>query len=102
MGRNNSHRRANALWTDERNLELVELLRTESTLTEIAQRIGRSTTAVRGQIRKLTPPNLPLRGHNAEQIVRELLQSSSYDWRAVLRERKARYWDGDILRQGWE
>ncbi|MFE2961994.1 hypothetical protein [Nocardia tengchongensis] len=109
MGRTTTHHRAYDLWTDERYAELVELLATELTLAEIAQRIGRSVTAVRAQLRKLVPLDLPMYRRDAEEVVRVLLAPPSYDWRAVLKERAKQanqvYWDGEMvasLREGWE
>ncbi|MBF6138267.1 hypothetical protein IU501_35430 [Nocardia otitidiscaviarum] len=109
MGRYANQHRAYELWTDERYVELVELLATELTLGEIAQRIGRSLGAVQTQVRKLVPLDYPMQHRDFEQVVRELLKPPSYDWRAVLRERFARanqvYWDSEmvaILREGWE
>ena len=109
MGRTTIHHRAYDLWTDERYAELVELLATELTLVEIAQRIGRSVSAVQRQLRKLVPLDYPRHRRDAEEVVRELLEPPSYDWRAVLKERAKRanqvYWDSEmvaILREGWE
>ncbi|GAB3212523.1 hypothetical protein [Nocardia tengchongensis] len=109
MGRDTSRHHAYELWTDERYAELVELLATELPLAEIAQRTGRSTSALQNQLRKLVPLDYSLRPGDAEEVVRTLLVPPSYDWRAVLRERAKRvnqvYWDSeknDLLRQGWE
>ncbi|MGW5142711.1 hypothetical protein ACWEPH_26940 [Nocardia beijingensis] len=109
MGRSTSHRNAYEWWTDERNLELVELLRTELTLAEIADRTGRSVTAVEAQIRNLIPAELRVNKRDAEQVLRGLLRSADYDWRTWPRDRARRarqvYWDSDMndtLRQGWE
>ncbi|MFJ9371397.1 hypothetical protein ACIRRA_44335 [Nocardia sp. NPDC101769] len=108
MGNSNSHH-AYELWTDERNVELVEMLRAGLELAEIAERAGRSTSAVLGQLRKLIPLGYRVRQGGTEEMVRQLLASPAYDWRAPLRARADRanqvYWDqqmNELLRQGWE
>lgn len=55
----NSYRNhAYELWTDERNIELVELLRSRLPEDVIADRIGRSVVALRGQCRKMISPGI--------------------------------------------
>ncbi|OBA66292.1 hypothetical protein A5780_14435 [Nocardia sp. 852002-20019_SCH5090214] len=96
-------------WTDERYVELTDLLRTDLTVSEIAERTGRSTTAIQAQLKRLLPPDYKLAARKAEKLVRDLLRSGDFDWRQPLREHEARanriYWDPDMndtLRYGWE
>ncbi|MGW4095040.1 hypothetical protein [Nocardia sp. NPDC004750] len=102
------HRRAYELWTDERNIELVELLRTGMPVEQIAARAGRSVAAIRGQCRKLLPPHVRVSDSTAVPTLRTLLGSPDFDWRESLRERHRRarslYWDTEMtiqLRQAW-
>lgn len=107
MDRQGSHRRAYEPWTDEYNIELIELLRAGRRLGEIAEATGRSEGAVRTQCRNLLPPDLPTSG-NAVRTLQTLLSDPDYDWREAARARYRRarqvYWDIDMdtrLRSAW-
>ncbi|WP_201298317.1 hypothetical protein [Nocardia sp. CY41] len=102
------HRRAYELWTDERNIELVELLRSGLPVEQIAERAGRSVCAIRGQCRKLLPPHYRITAATVVPTLRMLLATPDFDWRESLRERHRRarsvYWDTEMttgLRQAW-
>ncbi|MGW4635551.1 hypothetical protein [Nocardia sp. NPDC004415] len=103
-------RRAYERWTDDRNVELVELLRAGTDVDELAVRTGRSKTALAAQCHKMLPPNFRRRTRTrAVEDLAVLVADPSYDWREPLREaaRRARslYWDGemiDVLRHGWD
>ncbi|MFI9638118.1 hypothetical protein ACIHAX_36075 [Nocardia sp. NPDC051929] len=108
MGDRTVHRRAYELWTDERNIELVELLRSGLPVEQIAEQAGRSVSAIRGQCRKLLPPHYRISDSTAVPTLRTLLASPDFDWRESLRERHRRarsvYWDSEMttgLRQAW-
>jgi|GEM_PF-3764626 len=101
-------RRAYEWWTDERNIELVELLRTGMPVEQIADHAGRSVLAIKGQCRKLIPLHVRATDTTAVDILRTLLTAPDFDWRESLRERHRRarsvYWDSDMnarLRQAW-
>ncbi len=107
MDRHGSLRRAYEPWTDEYNIELIELLRAGRRLGEIAEATGRSEGAVRTQCRNLLPPDLPTSG-NAVRTLQALLSDPDYDWREAARARYRRarqvYWDIDMdirLRSAW-
>ncbi|WP_280381317.1 hypothetical protein [Nocardia wallacei] len=102
-------RNAYGWWTDERNAELVDMLLAGKTEQQIADKTGRSVTAIRTRCRNLLPPDLVSRDSTAVERLRELLRLPGYDWRDPLRERQRRarqiYWDqalNDILADGWE
>ncbi|WP_280222066.1 hypothetical protein [Nocardia neocaledoniensis] len=102
-------RRAYALWTDEKNAELVEMLRAGVPLEEICDRTGRSPNAIRQHCVEMIPSSY--RGvtpKRAFDFLPVLLADPTYDWREPLRELKRLnhgiYWDPDmdaILVQGW-
>ncbi|MGC4994500.1 hypothetical protein [Nocardia salmonicida] len=104
-----ARRRTYALWTDEKNAELVEMLRAGMPLEEICNRTGRSPKAIGLQCMKLIPADY--RGVTAKTAVEflpVLLVDPNYDWREPLRDlRRATrsiYWDPDMdaaLQQGW-
>ncbi|MFE7799432.1 hypothetical protein [Nocardia sp. NPDC057440] len=105
----NNPRRAYEWWTDERNLELIELLRAELPIEEIADRTGRSVTALQGQCLNLLSPEIRASKRHAPTVLRSLVVCPDYDWRTGPRERFRRarqvYWDSDMnaaLREGWE
>lgn len=110
MSNSNGYRsRAYEPWTDERNIELVELLRSGLPEDVIADRIGRSVGAMRVQCRKMIPPGDRIPQDEVVSRLAALVADADFDWRELLREqaRRARtlYWDASMcerLRDGWE
>ncbi|MBF6577251.1 hypothetical protein [Nocardia farcinica] len=110
MSNSNGYRsRAFELWTDERNAELVELLRAGLPEDLVAERVGRSVGALRAQCREMIPPRERMPREKVVPELADLVADPGFDWRERLRElaRRARtlYWDSSMcerLRDGWE
>ncbi|MFE3447083.1 hypothetical protein ACFXNW_28960 [Nocardia sp. NPDC059180] len=104
-----ARRRAYALWTDEKNTELVEMLRAQVPLEEICERTGGSPNAIGQHCMEMIPASYSgVTAKRAFEFLPVLLADPNYDWREPLRElRRATrsiYWDPDMdatLRQGW-
>lgn len=104
-----NRRRAYELWTDERNAELVELVRAGVPADQVAARTNRSVSAIQLQAMKMIPTQWRVTKSSAISGLAMLLEDPRFDWREPLRElqRRARgiYWDtamNDRLRYGWE
>ncbi|WP_280470704.1 hypothetical protein [Nocardia farcinica] len=110
MSNSNGYRsRAYELWTDERNAELVELLRAGLPEDLVAERVGRRVGALRAQCRKMISPRERMPREKVVPELADLVADPGFDWRERLRElaRRARtlYWDSSMcerLRDGWE
>lgn len=102
-------RRSGERWTDAENAKLVELLRANVPLADMARRLQRSTDAILMRCQWMLLPVARVRRSDAEFAMRaELAASPDYDWRAGLRsayaERGSFYWDQlaeNTLREGW-
>ncbi|GAA3385378.1 hypothetical protein [Cryptosporangium minutisporangium] len=99
-------RRSGEPWTDEEYSTVVAALAAGSSVDQIAEELQRTTGAVRGALRLLTPPALALRGAAAENWLREQLTSTpAYDWRASRRAHSnGTYWTpaaDSILIEAW-
>ncbi|MEV5389116.1 hypothetical protein [Nocardia farcinica] len=87
MSNSNGYRsRAYELWTDERNAELVELLRAGLPEDVIAERIGRSVGALQAQCRNMIPSRERIPREDVVPGLADLVADPGFDWRERLRE----------------
>ncbi|RZU46552.1 hypothetical protein EV385_6626 [Krasilnikovia cinnamomea] len=70
-------------WTEEDYARLMRCIAAGASLVEVAGELGRSSSGVQGQLRRLVPAEVPAR--TRVEWLRAKLAEDGFDWRAALR-----------------